>query len=114
MKPMWPSHWTPPGTRAIPREARDVVAFVAAQIGGTPDELRSHSRAGNLVRSRAVVCEVLRQRGLSLPTIGAALGDRKHTTVIHALKMLPHYIAARPRIEHLFEKTRLYSIGVSV
>ena len=114
MKPMWPSHWIPPGTVAIPREARDVVAYVARQVDCTPDDLTGPSRAGVLVRSRAVVCGVLRQRGLSLPTIGRALGNRHHQTVMHALKNLPRYYAERPRIEELYERTYLYSMGERV
>lgn len=111
MKPLWPSHYTPPGQRHIPRQAIDVLTFVARQLRIPEAELAGTQRSARLVRSRAVLAGVLHGRGMSLNTIGGLLGNRSHTTIKHSLRMLPQYVA-RPEIERLYEKTRLYANGV--
>ena len=53
----------------------------------TPDELVGRSRKRQIVEARQAAMWAIRQRypSLSLETIGAALGGRHYTTVMHAL-----------------------------
>lgn len=48
--------------------------------------LRSQSRERSIARARWAVMVALRQLGLSLPEIGAALGGRHHTTILHGIR----------------------------
>jgi chromosomal replication initiator protein len=61
--------------------AKDFVLPVAALIGP--------ARPAVLVRPRHIVCWVAYQTGrFSLPQIGRALGDRDHTTILHAIRKI--------------------------
>lgn len=49
-------------------------------------ELLGQDRFAGLVRARWAVMLAMRARGLSVMRIGAALGGRDHTTILHGLK----------------------------
>lgn len=64
-----------------------VIAAAADLYGVTADAVLSNDRGGRVVLARQAACWLLRARGLSLPTIGRALG-RDHTTVLYACNKL--------------------------
>jgi hypothetical protein len=61
------------------------VARIAEAAGITPDVLRGPCRRVELVELRRIAARYLRGQGLSLGSIGRALGDRDHTTVRNLL-----------------------------
>lgn len=79
---------------AIKPEAPEaVIARIAAERGLTVADITGKRRHGPLVAARAEVAASLRADGLTLMEIGAALGGRDHSTVLHLLKLaeLPEY-----------------------
>ena len=64
-----------------------IVKRVAAAFGVSEAELLGASRLRNVLRARQAAMYLVRElTGLSLPRIGAALGGRDHTTVLHACR----------------------------
>jgi chromosomal replication initiator protein len=65
----------------------EVLSQTADIFGRTPAELVGRSRLRPIVEARQAAMWALRQRypSLSLETIGAAIGGRHYTTVMHAL-----------------------------
>jgi chromosomal replication initiator protein len=65
----------------------EVLSQTADIFGRTPAELVGRSRRRPVVEARQAAMWALRQRypSLSLETIGAAMGGRHYTTVMHAL-----------------------------
>jgi len=65
----------------------EVLSQTAEVLGRTPAELVGRSRLRPIVEARQAAMWTLRQRypSLSLGTIGAAMGGRHYTTVMHAL-----------------------------
>lgn len=62
-----------------------IVAFVCFMEGISEDDLRSQNRSRQLVEARQLVVHLARQwTPMSLPEIGRFLGDRDHTTILHA------------------------------
>lgn len=74
----------------------EVVVAVAAVVGIAPDDILAEGRSGHVVRSRAVVCLVLREVGMSSPEVGR-LVRRDHSSVLAAAKMAPTYMSTGPR-----------------
>src|SRR5437899_9001394 len=60
----------------------------AADIWGVPAiSIIGKQRNRQIMEPRAAVCLVAREiMGVSYPRIGAAVGDRDHTTVMHAIE----------------------------
>lgn len=50
------------------------------------NEVQSSSRNAETVFVRALMCTILKKRGLSLARIGKCVGGKNHATVIHLLK----------------------------
>jgi chromosomal replication initiation ATPase DnaA len=65
----------------------EIVEQTATVFGRTPAELVGRSRQQPIVEARQAAMWALRWRypSLSLETIGAAIGGRHYTTVMHAL-----------------------------
>ena len=95
MKPLWPSHYAPPGRRC---PSVDLVEMAAREFLTTTDVLRSDARNKRLTHARAIAANALRQRSLSYEKIGRMLGGRDHSTIIHACAMLPYYLARYPEL----------------
>jgi hypothetical protein len=45
-----------------------------------------------------------RYTGASLPRLGQMFGGRDHTTVIHAIRRMPEYLAESPKLERQFHQ----------
>jgi chromosomal replication initiator protein len=66
----------------------EIVEQTATVFGRTPAELIGRSRQQPIVEARQAAMWALRWRypSLSLETIGAAIGGRHYTTVMHAIE----------------------------
>src|SRR5260221_3732023 len=63
----------------------DILDRVGKRFGVTWEELLGRRRLGHIVNARQVAAWLMRQRGLSYPAIGRAVGGRDHTTAMHAV-----------------------------
>ena len=65
-----------------------IVDAVASHYGLTPEMLRGGSRFMRVARPRQVAMYLIRKQcpHLSLPQIGAILGGRDHTTILHGCR----------------------------
>ena len=69
----------------LPVTYTDVLADCARFTGISVEELVGASRKAPIVRARQFAATVLRARGNSYPCVGRYLGDRDHSTIIHAV-----------------------------
>lgn len=67
--------------RARYGEHSALITRAARDYGVEPSSILSKRRTARVAAARAIVAYLLRQQGLSLPTIGRVL-DRDHTTVL--------------------------------
>jgi chromosomal replication initiator protein len=66
-----------------------VIEIVADFYSLSPEDLRGRSRTQKVVKPRQIAMYLARQETeASLPTIGKALGDRDHTTVLYSVKKI--------------------------
>jgi chromosomal replication initiator protein len=73
-----------------------IMEIVSEYFGVTVDDLRGQSRSRSLVNARQIAMYLCRElTDLSLPRIGAAFGDRDHTTVMHAERKIRQQMAER-------------------
>ena len=74
-----------------------VLGRVCDHFGITMKTLRSRERTARIARARGVAVYLLREAGaLSYPEIGAALGGRSHSTILHAMRKIERELAADP------------------
>jgi hypothetical protein len=71
----------------------DILDRVGAHYGVTWEELLMKNRSRHLVDARQVAAWLMRQRGMSYPAIGKALGGRDHSTAMHAVACVEADIA---------------------
>jgi chromosomal replication initiator protein len=80
---------------------------VAQEWGVTVDGLRSKTRTKTLTVPRQAAMYLLRQiTGLQLVEIGAAFGNRDHSTVIHSLERVEEMLRADEQFRGRVEKLR--------
>jgi chromosomal replication initiator protein len=80
---------------------------VASEWGVTVDGLRSKTRTKTLTVPRQAAMYLLRQiTGLQLVEIGAAFGNRDHSTVIHSLERVEEMLAEDPMFKDRVESLR--------
>lgn len=65
--------------------------------------IKSTSRNKDIVRARAMFCEIARSRGFSYPEIGRAI-NRDHSTVMYLVKEYLPKIGIKVKIETKMEK----------
>src|SRR5690606_6702512 len=66
-----------------------IVAAVAAHYGVTVEAMKGRSRSKEIVAPRQMAMYLLRdETGASLTEIGAQLGGRDHTTVMHGIEKI--------------------------
>jgi hypothetical protein len=75
-------------TAAMPRpQAQRIVMEVATQTGVSVADIKGDSRTAKCTQPRFYVAwRLQRETALSLPRIGRILGDRDHTTILHAVR----------------------------
>jgi chromosomal replication initiator protein len=80
---------------------------VASEFGVTVDGLRSKTRTKTLTVPRQAAMYLLRQiTGLQLVEIGAAFGNRDHSTVIHSLERVEEMLREDPVFKERVETLR--------
>lgn len=68
---------------------RTIQELVAAEFNVSVFDIKSSRRARNIVRPRQAAMYLARRHTLrTLPEIGYHFGDRDHTTVIHAIRVI--------------------------
>ena len=75
------------GSDASPRYSlTEIVDATAQEFGVRPEDLQARSRSAGVATARQVAMYLARElTDHSLPEIGRGIGDRNHTTVLHAL-----------------------------
>lgn len=72
----------------------DIVAHASEVFDVAITDIKGHRRLRYLVRPRMAVAYLAKQMTpLSFPRIGAALGGRDHSTIIHACREVPNFMA---------------------
>jgi chromosomal replication initiation ATPase DnaA len=70
------------------------IAIAAARSGIPARQIMSDCRSADIVRPRHCAMYAAWRAGKSLPVIGKAMGNRDHTTVLHAVRKVERAIAA--------------------
>lgn len=102
---MWPRWYNPPVPARMPLS--DMLRFIADHYGVTVAELRGAGRCPALVGGRSVAARILRDRGLSYPTIARLLGKRDHTTIMHLVSTFHDRARKYPEITMLYNTLRV-------
>lgn len=78
---------------------KDIVKTLAERLGSTKKDITGPSRRAEIVRVRDVIAYLLREYGeMSSPAVGRLLGDRDHTTVLHAHGKVQRRIDKEPQL----------------
>ena len=81
----------------LPVPAERILGAVCDRFALSVTALRSRSRTASVVTARQVAAYLLREMGrLSFPEIGAALGNRSHSTMIHAVRAMERALGREP------------------
>jgi chromosomal replication initiation ATPase DnaA len=82
------------------RTMREIIAEVARRHGYSTAEIKSSRRHRGAIIARQEAMWLCRRETLSsLPQIGAALGNRDHTTVLHGIRRHEERMAKEEREE---------------
>jgi chromosomal replication initiator protein len=86
-------------------QIREVIAAVARHFRLPQKQLKSQSRRQSIVTARAVAIYLAREvAGATYEQIGAALGGRDHTTIIHSYRKIERERANEPAIQEAIEE----------
>ncbi len=93
-EPFFEEEPEPPG---LPVSEEIVLGRVCDHFGLAMKTLRSRGRTAHLAKARRVAVYLLRETGgLSFPEVGAALGNRSHSTIIHAMRVVQKELDSDP------------------
>lgn len=92
----------------VPQVARELIAEVAADFDIAVDEIVGVRRNLDKVHARSVVVRLLKERGWSLPRIGAVLGGRDHSTIINLYDKRDIYAARDARVSASYERNQRF------
>lgn len=91
----------PPIVEPLPPRApyiQQIVAEVCRRYNVTPVDVRSQRRKVSIVRPRQIIMYIARtMTELSFPQIGRQLGNRDHTTVLHAVNKMTCLVDNNPQ-----------------
>jgi hypothetical protein len=90
-----------PGNGKLPFD--QLLAMTCALLELTPDEIKGTGRKPRMVGARCLLTRILRERGLSYPTIARLLGKVDHSSAIHWMKCFDKHVAHDPRILPIYE-----------
>ncbi len=96
-----------PGTRDAQQTAalKQILALVARYFGLTQAALTGPSRRKSLVGARNIIVHLARRHTqASYTDIGRLLGDRDHTTVMHADRRMADWLAADPAMQQAVDQ----------
>lgn len=68
--------------------ARRAYAYICDEYGLTVEELQGRGRTYRVAHPRQLLMLILHRGGLSMPVTGRAVGNRDHTTVLHAVRVV--------------------------
>ncbi len=83
-------------TQSAPRNIniQEIIRVVADYFGTSPQELTNRSRRKEIVEPRQICMYLMREMlSLSYPNIGEKLGNRDHTTAIHAYEKIAREVS---------------------
>ena len=96
-----------PGDHRTTLSCKEVIAVVARYFGLTQSALRGPSRRKGLVFARSVVVYLVRSlTSLSYSEIGQQLGNRDHSTIMHAKESIEKLATNDPNTQQLLEELR--------
>lgn len=79
---------------------RKIVETVAGRFGTTPDEIYGRKRTKDIKNARNIATKIIRDMtSLSLPKIGALMGNRDYSTVHSNLQAVENQIVEDPSLE---------------
>jgi hypothetical protein len=92
---------------------RRIAEVVAEEWGVAAAELVSARRTGSLIRPRFVLIWLIKEVStMSLPQIGRVVGDRDHTTVMHALRRVEGWRAGDEVLRHVSDQMRVIAVRI--
>ncbi len=81
-------------------EENDIIETLSKRLGYDKKIIEGTSRLQEIVKVRDLIAYLLREYGaLSYPAIGRLLGNRDHTTIMHAYKKVRHNIEVYPELK---------------
>ncbi|TWU29914.1 Chromosomal replication initiator protein DnaA [Bythopirellula polymerisocia] len=102
-----------PANCRTPPSAKEVVAVVARYFNLTQAALKGPARRKTLVFARAIVVYLLRTlTPISYVDIGRALGNRDHTTIMHAMTSIQKSLARDSQTQTILEDLRRILLAV--
>lgn len=92
-----------------------ILRIIVKHTGVTLVDIASDRRRASIVRVRQIACWLMRHHTtMSYPMIGAKLGGRDHTTVLHAVRKIDDLRERDPTLKALTDKlVDLVKSGVS-
>jgi hypothetical protein len=90
----------------LPLSGSQLIQTVSDIFDVSYGEIIGEGRARPFVEARAVIVQVLRQRGWSYPRIGKLLGNRDHTTIMHAHDTFGIHAKRNPLVAATFNRLR--------
>jgi len=90
----------------MPITGTKLIQVVADAFNISYGELIGDGRSRRYVEARAIVIQVLRERGWSYPRIGKLLGGRDHSTIIHAWDTFDIHAKRNPLVAAVFNQYR--------
>ena len=95
---LWPKWYNP--IRRV-RTIYDIARTASRLSGYSVEQIIGPQRHSELVHVRFAVCAVAHTHGYSYPRIGVRLGNRDHTTIIHAVKKAAQIRKTDPEFNEL-------------
>jgi chromosomal replication initiation ATPase DnaA len=103
---------TAPTFRAPINSVRTIVLASAKYFQMNPTEIYSHRRDTYAVRARHVACYLAKEMTtLSYPVIGRFIGDRDHTTILHAVRRITLLLIKDPKLQRDINAVRALAIA---
>lgn len=76
-------------------QSNEIIEAIGKFLQVRPDQIKGKTRWKQIAEARQICCYVLRSDrylDMSLKSVGFVLGNRHHTTVIHAVKTIEGYL----------------------
>jgi len=94
-----------------------ILRVVSAEFDVSLPDLLSHRRMRKIARPRQIACWLARHATMhSIPQIGNRLGDRDHTTILHAISRVDEIrsrdTAFREKTDQVLARVRAVCAGV--
>jgi len=100
--------WPPRSLNQFAYRSTDVAAVVCEVFGVTLNDLKSPRRTRKLFVPRHAFCALMKEfTSYSYPQIGATLGNRDHTTILHAVRRAALLYAHDVEFMAMMDKCRL-------